>query len=93
MTLRIAEGCDNCCAYCVIPQIRGGYRSRPMENIIAEAETLAAAGCRELILIAQDVTEYGRDIYGRLMLPELFGSCAGWTVSDGSGSCTAMRTR
>ncbi len=71
MTLRIAEGCDNCCAYCVIPQIRGGYRSRPVENIVAEAEMLAARGCRELVLIAQDVTEYGRDLYGKLALPEL----------------------
>ena len=71
MTLRIAEGCNNCCAYCVIPQIRGAYRSRPMENIIEEAELLASNGCREIILIAQDVTEYGTDIYGRLMLPEL----------------------
>ena len=71
MTLRIAEGCNNCCAYCVIPQIRGAYRSRPMENIIEEAELLASKGCREIILIAQDVTEYGTDIYGRLMLPEL----------------------
>lgn len=71
MTLRIAEGCNNCCAYCVIPQIRGAYRSRPMENIIEEAELLASKGCREIILIAQDVTEYGMDIYGRLMLPEL----------------------
>lgn len=70
-TLRIAEGCDNCCAYCVIPQIRGGYRSRPAENIVAEAEMLAARGCRELVLIAQDVTEYGRDLYGKLALPEL----------------------
>lgn len=71
MTLRIAEGCNNCCAYCVIPQIRGSYRSRPVENIINEAEYLAARGCKEIILIAQDVTEYGRDIYGKLMLPEL----------------------
>ena len=71
MTLRIAEGCNNCCAYCVIPKIRGAYRSRPMENIIEEAELLASKGCREIILIAQDVTEYGTDIYGRLMLPEL----------------------
>lgn len=70
-TLRIAEGCNNCCAYCVIPQIRGGYRSRPMEKILAEAESMAAAGTREVILIAQDVTEYGRDIYGELKLPEL----------------------
>ncbi|MGN0702231.1 MAG: 30S ribosomal protein S12 methylthiotransferase RimO [Lentihominibacter sp.] len=70
-TLRIAEGCNNCCAYCVIPQIRGGYRSRPMESIIEEAEVLAKAGTKELILIAQDVTEYGRDIYGELRLPAL----------------------
>ena len=70
-TLRIAEGCNNCCAYCIIPQIRGGYRSRPMESILAEAETMIAAGTREVILIAQDVTEYGRDIYGELKLPEL----------------------
>lgn len=70
-TLRIAEGCNNCCAYCVIPQIRGGYRSRPFESIINEAEALAEKGCREIMLIAQDVTEYGRDLYGRLRLPEL----------------------
>lgn len=71
MTIRIAEGCNNCCAYCVIPQIRGRYRSRPMENIVREAEQLAEKGCRELMLIAQDVTEYGRDLYGSLKLPEL----------------------
>ena len=70
-TLRIAEGCSNCCAYCVIPQIRGPYRSRPMENILEEAEDLAKAGVRELILIAQDLTGYGQDLYGRLCLPEL----------------------
>ena len=70
-TLRIAEGCNNCCTYCVIPQIRGRYRSRPVENILQEAEQLAEKGCRELILIAQDVTEYGRDLYGELKLPEL----------------------
>lgn len=77
MTLRIAEGCNNCCAYCVIPQIRGGYRSRPVENIINEAEYLAAKGCKEIILIAQDVTEYGRDIYGKLMLPVLLRKLCG----------------
>ena len=70
-TLRIAEGCSNCCAYCVIPQIRGPYRSRPMENILEEAENLAKAGVRELILIAQDLTGYGQDLYGELRLPEL----------------------
>ncbi len=70
-TLRIAEGCNNCCTYCVIPLIRGGYRSRPMENIIAEAERMAVSGTREIILIAQDVTEYGYDLYGQLRLSEL----------------------
>lgn len=75
-TLRIAEGCNNRCAYCVIPQIRGGYRSRKMEDILMEAEALAAAGCRELILIAQDVTEYGRDLYGELRLPWLLRALA-----------------
>lgn len=70
-TLRIAEGCNNCCAYCAIPQIRGGYRSRPMENILHEAKVLSEKGCKELILIAQDVTEYGRDLYGTLRLPDL----------------------
>ncbi|MBR0455675.1 MAG: 30S ribosomal protein S12 methylthiotransferase RimO [Firmicutes bacterium] len=70
-TLRIAEGCNNCCAYCVIPQIRGPYRSRPEEKILEEAGALAKAGVRELILIAQDLTEYGRDLYGELRLASL----------------------
>jgi len=70
-TLRIAEGCSNCCAYCVIPQIRGPYRSRPQETILKEAEGLAEAGVRELILIAQDLTGYGQDLYGRLCLADL----------------------
>ena len=70
-TLKIAEGCDNFCAYCVIPSIRGGFRSKRMEDVLAEAEELAAAGCKELILIAQDVTNYGIDLYGAYKLPEL----------------------
>ena len=70
-TLRIAEGCNNCCAYCVIPRIRGPYRSRPEEKVLEEAEVLAKAGVRELILIAQDLTEYGRDLYGELRLASL----------------------
>lgn len=69
--LRIADGCDNCCTYCAIPQIRGRFRSRTMENIIAEAEGLVKSGVKELILIAQDTTRYGEDLYGRLMLSEL----------------------
>ena len=70
-TLKIAEGCDNFCAYCVIPSIRGGFRSKRMEDVLAEAEELAEAGCKELILIAQDVTNYGIDLYGAYKLPEL----------------------
>ncbi len=70
-TLKIAEGCDNRCTYCVIPSIRGGYRSRKMEDILNEAKSLAETGCKELIIIAQDVTAYGLDLYGNLALPEL----------------------
>ena len=69
--LRIADGCDNRCTYCAIPYIRGHFRSRPMENLVKEAEDLAAKGVRELILIAQDTTRYGLDLYKKLMLPEL----------------------
>ena len=69
--LRIAEGCDNRCAYCAIPDIRGPYRSRPMENVLAEARDLVAAGCRELIVIAQDITRYGTDLCGKPMLAAL----------------------
>jgi ribosomal protein S12 methylthiotransferase len=63
--LKIAEGCSNCCAYCVIPAIRGPFRSRPMADIVAEAERLAADGTREIIPIAQDTTAWGRDLKGR----------------------------
>lgn len=69
--LRIADGCDNCCTYCAIPQIRGHFRSRPMEKILAEAEKLVKDGVKELILVAQDTTRYGEDLYRRLALPEL----------------------
>lgn len=69
--LRIAEGCNNCCAFCVIPSIRGRYRSRTMEAIVQEAEALAAAGYKELIVIAQDITRYGEDLYGGRCLSAL----------------------
>ena len=69
--LRIADGCDNCCTYCAIPQIRGRYRSRPMENIVNEAKALAEDGVRELVIIAQDTTRYGLDLYGELSLAKL----------------------
>lgn len=69
--IRISDGCDNCCTYCAIPQIRGRFRSRPIENIAAEAKKLAADGVKELVVISQDTTRYGLDLYGRLALPEL----------------------
>lgn len=69
--LKIAEGCDNCCSYCAIPMIRGGFRSRKIDDIVAEAELLADRGVTELNVVAQDTTRYGEDIYGKLMLPEL----------------------
>lgn len=69
--LRIAEGCNNFCAFCAIPYIRGRYRSRSMENVVAEAEELAQHGVKELIVIAQDITRYGTDLYGKRSLAEL----------------------
>ena len=69
--LKIAEGCDKCCTYCVIPKVRGSYRSFPMEDLVAEAEDLAEGGVSELILVAQETTLYGTDLYGEKKLPEL----------------------
>ena len=69
--LRIADGCNNRCTFCAIPMIRGRFRSRPMEELVEEAEQLASKGVRELTVIAQDTTEYGSDLYGKRMLPEL----------------------
>ena len=69
--LKIAEGCDNRCCFCVIPQLRGHYRSRTMEDLLEEAEGLAAAGVKELIVVAQDTSRYGIDLYGERRLPEL----------------------
>lgn len=69
--LKISDGCSNCCSYCAIPGIRGPFRSRPMESVVAEAESLAGRGIKELILIAQDTTLYGKDLYGKYCLAEL----------------------
>lgn len=69
--LKIAEGCDKHCTYCIIPSLRGSYRSVPVEQLVAEAEDLAEKGVRELILVAQETTVYGTDLYGRKALPEL----------------------
>ena len=69
--LKIAEGCSNCCSYCAIPMIRGKYRSVPMEDVLEEAKWLAENGITELIVVAQDSTRYGEDLYGKSRLPEL----------------------
>ena len=69
--LKIAEGCYNACSFCAIPGIRGAFRSKKMEDCVREAEDMAAEGIKELILIAQDTSQYGRDLYGEVRLPEL----------------------
>ena len=69
--LKIAEGCDKHCSYCIIPKVRGNYRSIPMESLIKEAKELVEFGAKELILVAQETTLYGKDIYGEKKLPEL----------------------
>ena len=69
--LKIAEGCDKCCTYCIIPKLRGHYRSVPMEHLLEEAQRLASEGTKELILVAQETTLYGVDLYGKKSLPEL----------------------
>lgn len=69
--LKIAEGCDKRCTYCIIPSLRGSYRSFPMEELVAEARNLAEQGVKELILVAQETTLYGVDLYGKKSLPEL----------------------
>lgn len=78
--MKIAEGCDKHCTYCIIPKVRGGYRSVPMESLIKEAEELSENGVRELILVAQETTLYGKDLYGKKSLPELLHRLA---VVDG----------
>lgn len=69
--LKIAEGCDNHCAFCVIPKLRGKFRSRKIEDVVTEAEALVQGGTKELIVVAQDSSRYGIDLYGQRMLPEL----------------------
>lgn len=74
--LKIAEGCDNKCSYCIIPSLRGRYRSRKFEDIIEDATELSKNGIKELIVIAQDITRYGKDLYGRYRLSELVKALA-----------------
>ncbi|MGN1316402.1 MAG: 30S ribosomal protein S12 methylthiotransferase RimO [Acutalibacteraceae bacterium] len=71
--LKIADGCSNRCSYCAIPSIRGDFRSRKMEDVLEEANMLCEKGVKELVLVAQDTTRYGEDLYGELKLPELLG--------------------
>lgn len=74
--LKIGEGCDNHCTYCIIPKLRGKYRSRKMEDIVKEAKELASNGVKELVVIAQDTTKYGFDLYGEVKLPQLLEELA-----------------
>lgn len=74
--LKIAEGCDKRCTYCIIPKVRGNYRSVPMESLVEEAKALAESGVKELILVAQETTLYGVDLYGKKSLPELLHKLA-----------------
>lgn len=75
--LKIAEGCDKHCTYCIIPKVRGNFRSVPMEALVREAEELAGAGVKELILVAQETTLYGKDLYGKKSLAKLLHELAG----------------
>ncbi|MDF2545899.1 MAG: rimO [Anaerosolibacter sp.] len=78
--LKIADGCDNCCTYCIIPKLRGSYRSRDIESIMSEAQTMVNNGVKELILIAQDTTRYGIDLYGEYRLTQLLSQLC--TIED-----------
>jgi ribosomal protein S12 methylthiotransferase len=69
--LKIAEGCNNHCTYCIIPQLRGNIRSRDLDSLVEEATMLVGQGKKEIILVAQDTTKYGIDLYEKKMLPEL----------------------
>ena len=74
--LKIAEGCDKHCSYCIIPKVRGNYRSIPIDSLVREAERLVAFGAKEIILVAQETTLYGVDRYGEKRLPELLRELA-----------------
>ena len=91
--VKIAEGCDYKCAFCIIPTLRGNYRSRPLESIVREAETLAAHGVKELLLISQDTSFYGIDRGERGALARLLRALNASTASNGSGCSTCIRRR
>ena len=91
--LKIAEGCDKHCTYCIIPKIRGNFRSVPMERLIKEAEELADQGVKELILVAQETTLYGKDLYGEKSLPKLLRELCKISGSVGSVFYIVIRRR
>lgn len=91
--MKIAEGCDKHCTYCIIPKVRGGYRSIPMESLLKEAAELAENGVRELILVAQETTLYGKDLYGKKACPSCFTNWRKFPASTGYGFCTAIPKR
>ena len=74
--LKIAEGCNNFCTYCAIPKIRGKYKSRPIEDIVEEAKFLASEGVKELLIVAQEISCYGIDLYGKVRLNDLIKEIA-----------------
>ena len=85
--IKIAEGCNNFCAFCIIPHLRGRYRSRAVEDILQEARGLAESGVKELIVVAQDTSRYGTDLYGAF--PSCCTSCAALRASTGSACTTS----
>ena len=89
--LKVAEGCSNACRFCSIPRIRGLQVSRPMEDILREANQLVDSGAREINLIAQDTSNYGRDLYGESRLPELLRKLKDIEPQPGIAFCTAIR--
>lgn len=91
--LKIAEGCDKYCTYCIIPKLRGHYRSVPMEHLLEEAKNLAENGTKELILVAQETTLYGTDLYGRKALPELLNRLSEIDGIEWIGSSTVIRRK
>ena len=90
--VRIGEGCDNWCSYCAIPMIRGGYRSRPKADILAEVKTLAAQGVKEFTLIAQDTTRYGRTTAKRASCRSLSRRLPRFPAWNGCARCIAIRS-
>ena len=89
--IKIADGCDNRCSYCAIPNIRGRYRSSPIDDICREARWLLDNGKRELILVSQESSAFGRDLYGKPRLIELLERLIRWTAIIGSASCICTR--